>query len=569
MTRPWFAIASILIPAGSVLAVDRLVPSQYPTIQSAINAAAAGDSVVVAPGTYTGTGNRDINPLGKAITIRSSSGAAVTVIDCQGSQATPRRGFQISSGTSSLVIDGFTVRNGYSSDGGGIWVFGNASPVIKNMVIETSGATRGGGAYFFGAGTPAFQNCTFRQNSATLGGGVCEIGSGTATFTDCTFDANTATDHGAGGWVGSGPSSFLRCTFSNGNATNGGGGVLVDGAGNASFASCSFQSNAAVWGGGLRLWNGSVVLNDCTFVTNTATERGGGLYADQPNSLVSLTGVVFERNTAGDFGGGLVAEGVNGTGLVTATNCTFDRNTAAQYSGGARMAWSKSTFTGTTFTGNSAPVVGGLALDGDSSSPGSVSFCTFENNSATADWGTGGGLEVNGNGITVNVADSTFRGNSANGDFFNGGAGICVWFDNEIVTISRCLFENNTMPRGVGAGIFLGPNGSNTVEDCTFQNNTAIDGSAIYDFGGPMILRRSVAQGNSCVGGTGTVVVHREWDYFPSATISDCTISGNQASADAGLHVAPAGATAVVSNTVFENNIAADSGSGGDLPPES
>ncbi|MCC6970085.1 MAG: hypothetical protein IT434_07655 [Phycisphaerales bacterium] len=565
MTRPWFAIASVLIPAGSVLAVDRLVPSQYPTIQSAINAAAAGDSVVVAPGTYTGTGNRDINPLGKAITIRSASGAALTIIDCQGSQATPQRGFQISSGTSSLVIDGFTIRNGYSSDGGAIWVFGNASPVIKNMVIETSGATRGGGAYFFGAGTPAFQNCTFRQNTATAGGGVCEIGPGAATFTDCTFDANTATDHGAGGWVGSGPSSFLRCTFSNGNATNGGGGVHVDGAGNASFASCSFQSNAAVWGAGLRLWNGSVVMTDCTFEMNAASDRGGGILADQPNSTVALTRVVFQQNSAGNYGGGLGAEGINGTGMVTVNDCVFDRNTAAQYTGGARMAWSKSTFTGTTFTGNSAPVVGGLALDGDSSSPGSVSFCTFENNSATADWGTGGGLNINGNALTVNVADSTFRGNSANGEFFNGGAGICVWFDNEIVTISRCLFENNSMPRGNGAGVFVGPNGTNIIEDCTFQGNSAFDGSAVYDFGGPMILRRSIAQGNTCVGGTGTVVVHREWDYFPNATIADCIIRGNTASYDAGLHVGPSMASAAVSGTLFENNTSTNSdwGSGG------
>ncbi|MFO0834309.1 MAG: GC-type dockerin domain-anchored protein [Phycisphaerales bacterium] len=566
MTRSWFAIASILIPAGSVLAVDRLVPSQYPTIQSAINAAAAGDSVVVAPGTYTGTGNRDINPLGKAITIRSASGAALTIIDCQGTQATPRRGFQVSSGTSSLVIDGFTIRNGYSSDGGAIWVFGNASPVIKNMVIETSGATRGGGAYFFGAGTPAFQNCSFRQNTATFGGGVCEIGSGTATFTDCTFDANTATDHGAGGWVGSGPSSFLRCTFSNGNATNGGGGVHVDGAGNTSFASCSFQSNAAVWGAGLRLWNGSVVMTDCTFEMNAASDRGGGILADQPNSTVALTRVVFQQNSAGNYGGGLGAEGINGTGMVTVNDCVFDRNTAAQYTGGARMAWSKSTFAGTTFTGNSAPVVGGLALDGDSSSPGSVSFCTFENNSATADWGNGGGLEVNGNGITVNVADSTFRGNSANGDFFNGGAGICVWFDNEIVTISRCLFENNSMPRGNGAGVFVGPNGTNIIEDCTFQGNSAYEGAAVYDFGGPMTLRRCVIQNNTGNwGGGGTIVVHREWDNFASAIISDCTIKNNIAPGDAGLTVSPAGSSAIVTNTIFEGNQSLDLnfGSGG------
>jgi len=46
------------------------VPRDYPTIQAAVNAAVDGDEVIVAPGTYTGEGNRDIDFLGKAITVR-------------------------------------------------------------------------------------------------------------------------------------------------------------------------------------------------------------------------------------------------------------------------------------------------------------------------------------------------------------------------------------------------------------------------------------------------------------------------------------------------------------------
>ncbi len=54
-------------PATSTaLAIDRLVPQQYSTIQAAINASVVGDQVVVSPGTY----NEAINFGGKNITVR-------------------------------------------------------------------------------------------------------------------------------------------------------------------------------------------------------------------------------------------------------------------------------------------------------------------------------------------------------------------------------------------------------------------------------------------------------------------------------------------------------------------
>ena len=60
-----------LIVGSTAVAATRLVPSQYPNIQSAISASSDGDKVIVDPNTYTGEGNKNLDFLGRKITVKS------------------------------------------------------------------------------------------------------------------------------------------------------------------------------------------------------------------------------------------------------------------------------------------------------------------------------------------------------------------------------------------------------------------------------------------------------------------------------------------------------------------
>src|SRR5438445_404489 len=140
------------------------VPADQPTIQAAINAASNGDTVLVSPGIYV----ENINFNGKAITVTSSGGPSVTIIDGgqNGSVVTFDSGETTSSG-----LNGVTIRNGYASyngsydsgRGGGIQII-NSSPTVTGNVISNNSALCGMGIYVDG-GSSVIKNNTISNNT--------------------------------------------------------------------------------------------------------------------------------------------------------------------------------------------------------------------------------------------------------------------------------------------------------------------------------------------------------------------------------------------------------------------
>jgi hypothetical protein len=235
------------------------VPGDFATIQAAINASCDGGEVVVADGTHTGVGNKDLDLGGKAITVRSASGnPSLCIIDCEGSG----RGFNFQSGeTAEAKVIGFTITGGAAS-GGGIRC-NSAAPTIVNCVFDANDGIGSGGGVRNKEGDPTFVNCRFIGNDAVRGGGIFSD-KGNVTLINCTFLANDA-PKGGGLYVKGTPGlvTVTNCTMS-GNTSLDGGAIYSD------SAFTGIVTNSILWG------NDSSIEGDTSGFSVTFSDVEGG-----------------------------------------------------------------------------------------------------------------------------------------------------------------------------------------------------------------------------------------------------------------------------------------------------
>ncbi len=269
------------------------------TIGAGIEAAADGDEVVVAPGTYTGDGNQDLDPGTRAITIRSTNPAdpavvAATIIDCGGSAGDPHSAFTFYGG-GRAVVDGFTIIRGWVGDyGGGIYSQSSAATISR---------------------------CVLRDNySRYYGGAICAY-SDDMTITDCVIESNRASQYGAGIFCYFGKPQIVRCAIV-GNTADQAAGAVFCWTASPAISRCRIQGNSATyWGGGLFCHGSSnPTIADCLITGNTSREAGAAYcYMSHP-FFVNCT---IAGNDASSSGGGILCQG----GLTVA-NCILWGNTA-------------------------------------------------------------------------------------------------------------------------------------------------------------------------------------------------------------------------------------------------
>ncbi|UCG57350.1 MAG: right-handed parallel beta-helix repeat-containing protein, partial [Phycisphaerales bacterium] len=200
-----------LVQAGTIT-IGPVASYDFSSIQAGIDAASAGDTVLVAPGEYVIT--EPITFRGKAITVRSKAGPDETTIR-MGTPADPDRGSVVvfeNNETAASVLDGFTITGG---TGFRLWV-----------PPESEFAWAGGGIYF-DASSGTVRDCAIVQNRAKHAGGVLTSSGPFVTLIDCIVAGNTAEGGVCGGvmcWDNS-HVTMTKCTIAGNSSVGHGGGV--------------------------------------------------------------------------------------------------------------------------------------------------------------------------------------------------------------------------------------------------------------------------------------------------------------------------------------------------------
>jgi parallel beta-helix repeat protein len=247
------------------------VPGDAPTVQAGINMANTGDTVSIAPGTYSGP----INFNGKAITV---SGSAPGVILDGGRKNGPVVSFSTGE-TRNSILENVTVQNGVatsSMDAGGIYVY-ETSPIIRDSVVQNN------------------QGCGFGiYNGAPLISGNIITGNAMAQYSGCV------------------PPSLAYPTFL-------GGGILVfglpTGTPNTEITGNTIEGNTAVWGGGgISAWDaGRPLIENNTLTQNLTNDRGAGIMVGGNTSPAIIQNLIYDNTinpilafpSYGDVGAGL------------------------------------------------------------------------------------------------------------------------------------------------------------------------------------------------------------------------------------------------------------------------
>ena len=315
-----------LAASATAMAATYVVPSQFSTIQEAIDYSASGDVISVRPGIYY----ENLTIREKQITLQSTKGPAQTIID--GAQ----KGAVITIGVSSGLLDikGFTIQHG-SNAGVNISDEAKLSSItltIDNCVIINNSGAEGGGIKARSVPNPGgwielnINNSSVIDNSATSGGGIYKLGFGGVVVTDSTI-ANNKADSGAGVYVTYlGNARIIRSYITGNTATTTGGGVSVQSADATAeiLGSVIDLNSAGVAGGGIyggMTSSSSIIVRNSTVTRNSAPV--GGSVKQETGMGFSVMNSIFYGNTGlpsladlskiiikySDIEGGAVGEG--------------------------------------------------------------------------------------------------------------------------------------------------------------------------------------------------------------------------------------------------------------------
>lgn len=281
------ALVALMRPAGAVV---RHVPSQYATINNALDASSPGDSVLVAPGVYDqyetrllGDGNwfSSVAFLKGGVALVSEAGASTTTLRMDATQAAPRvlRAFG-QAGTT--LVEGFTVTGTVPGIAGLSFTFSDRC-IVRGCAFRDIGT--GGASEFALGGTMSdieIYGCRFENINDGTGSAISQT-SGTLLVEDSEFlnCRQGAMRLERGDFPHDKSLTVRRCRFI-GNVSNSGSGGISVGYPEVLIEDSWFDGNecvgtsptaGAIATGGA---DANQVIRNCTFLNSSGAHGEGG-----------------------------------------------------------------------------------------------------------------------------------------------------------------------------------------------------------------------------------------------------------------------------------------------------
>lgn len=160
------------------------VPYKYPTIQSALNAACAGGTVQIGPGTFTealviGAPHSGVKIIGAGVDVTVLSGVSDRSISIDSAK--------------DITIQNLTIKSsgGVKFDGGGLWISRSNNILVDNCRILGNRANRGAGVTITHGSSVTIKYCLIDNNvSQDIGSGVLVENSSRATLENVSIVDN-------------------------------------------------------------------------------------------------------------------------------------------------------------------------------------------------------------------------------------------------------------------------------------------------------------------------------------------------------------------------------------------
>jgi len=271
-----------LLPAAGLVAIVTAahsatfrVPEDAPTIQAAIDLASDGDVVEIAPGTYTGDGNRDISFHGKSLRVQPVGAPHSVLLRVDGEDFDYHRALVFENGEpSSAVLSGLHIKYGAHYEGGAVLISGAAGPTIENCFFEENatwipwddsnpgGDIAGGTLCIRDSATPVLRDCVILNSYSDGAGKSISIeGSSSVLMTGCRIESSSG---GYAIYITNSARLEMESCWLVGNA---GGAITLEGSSQTRLDNCVLAENGP-WAALAVEDNSTVDLTQCTITAN-------------------------------------------------------------------------------------------------------------------------------------------------------------------------------------------------------------------------------------------------------------------------------------------------------------